>query len=304
MPAPILVSLRDATVVGRFHLMRAVRSRSAVVLCFAVALVHMGGAWVFREILRTMENGAAQALGVPTTDRPGSMLSVLRDRDDFRRMMQEMVPDPSLLEWAMNLPYLSLGHFWIALGALPFLAAAAGAETFSEDIKTRALRYEIVRTGRLEVLGGRFLGQAMLVFLAVLVANTGTWVIAMATMVEQPPVRQMATLLAFTPRLCAWSLPFLGLGVACSMLTANVNTARSLALGVTVSTFVAWGFLESRRADLLGPLEIPLGQLLPQRHMLALWDPGLGWLAPSAILVVFGGVLASSTFPLFARRNL
>jgi ABC-type transport system involved in multi-copper enzyme maturation permease subunit len=298
------VSLRDTVVVGRFHLMRAVRSRSAVVLCLALTTIHMGGAWVFTKILSGLENSAAQALGVPATDRPGAMLGVLRDRDEFRRLIGGMLPDPSLLEWALDLPYLSIGHFWIALGTLPFLAAAAGAEVLSGDIKNRSLRYEVVRTGRLEIVGGRFLGQALLIFLAVLVANSGTWIMAMTAMVDQPPVRQMATLMAFTPRLCAWSLPFLGLGIACSMLTSTTNTARALALGGTVATFVAFSFLHSRDAKILDPFVVPLRRLLPQSQMLALWDSGLGWLAPSAILVVFGGVMALSTYPLFARRNL
>ncbi len=304
MAGGFFVSVRDALVVARFHLMKAVRTRSAAVLSIALLVVHMGGAWVFTEILKAMENSAATALRVPTTDRPGAMLDVLRDREDFRELIGGLLPDPSLMEWALNLPYLSIGHFWIALGTLPFLAAAAGAEVLSGDIKNRSLRYEVVRTGRLEVVAGRFVGQALLVFLAVLVANAGTWVMAMVAMVEQPAVAQMSTLLSFTPRLCAWSLPFLGLGIAASMLTANPNTARALALGGTVGSFIGWGFLSSREADLLGAFAVPLRQLLPQSQMLALWDAGMGWLAPAGILVVFGVVTTLAAFPLFLRRNL
>ncbi len=304
MTAPFLVSMRDTLVVGRFHLMKAVRTRSAAVLSIALVVVHMGGAWIFTEILKAMENSAADALRVPTTDRPGAMLGVLRDREDFRDLIAGLLPDPSLLEWALNLPYLSIAHFWIALGTLPFLAAAAGSEVLSADIKNRSLRYEVARTGRLEVVGGRFLGQALLVFVAVLIANSGTWIMAMVAMVEQPAVRQMSTLLAFTPRLCAWSLPFLGIGIAASMLTANPNTARVLALGATVATFVGWGFVNSRQGEALGVFLVPLRQLLPQSWMFALWDSGPGWIAPSAVLLVFGGVLTLATYPFFARRNL
>ena len=304
MIASFSVSVRDTLVVGRFHLMRAVRSRSAIVLCLVMAIVHMGGAWVFTQILKAMENSAAAALRVPATDRPGAMLSVLRERDDFRDFIGGLIPDPALLEWALNLPYLSVGHFWIALGTLPFLAAAAGSEVLSGDIKNRSLRYEVVRTGRLEVVCGRFLGQALLIFLAVLVANAGTWIMAMTAMVEQPAVRQIVTLLSFTPRLCAWSLPFLGIGVAASMITSNTNAARAMALTATIATFVAWGYLTARGSNDLGVLVVPLTQVLPQSQMLALWDSGLGWLVPSSILAIFGGVLSLSTFPIFARRNL
>jgi ABC-type transport system involved in multi-copper enzyme maturation permease subunit len=304
MAGSFFVSVRDTAVVARFHLMKSVRTRAAAVLCIALVLVHMGGAWVFTEILKAMENSAAEALRVPTTDRPGAMLSVLRDRDDFRDLITGMLPDPSLLEWALNLPYLSIGHFWIALGTLPFIAAAAGSEVLSADISNRSLRFEVVRTGRLEVVAGRFLGQALLVFLAILVANTGTWVMAMVAMVEQPAVAQMATLLAFTPRLCAWALPFLGLGIGASMLTANPNTARVLALSGTVATFIAWGFLQGSKAESLGALRPALDLLFPQSQMLALWDAGFGWVAPAAILVVFGVAVTVAAFPLFARRNL
>lgn len=265
----------------------------------------MGGAWIFIEILKQMENAAAVALKVPTTDRPGAMLEVLKGRDDFQSLMNGLLPDSSLMEWAMGLPYLSIGHFWVALGLLPFIAAAAGSEVLSGDIKSRALRFETVRTGRLEIVAGRFLGQAALVFAAVLLANLGTWTMAMVAMVEQPVVAQMVTLLEFTPRLCAWSLPFLGLGVTCSMVTSNPNVARVLALGGTVGTFVASGVLEIPDVQEFLGLTLPIFELvLPQSQMLALWDVGFGWVVPSLILVVFGGVATMLGFPLFARRNL
>jgi len=301
-----LNSLRDTFVVGRFHLMRSLRTRSALLLCLALTTASMGGAWVFVQVLHQFESATARALMVPETSKPGAMYSALQEREEFIEFMTEIVKSPERLEWAFSLPFLSITHFWLLLGILPFLAAAAGSEVLTGDVKDRSLRYEILRTGRIEVVMGRFLGQLALVFVAVIVASLGTWVIAMTCMIQQDPIQQMASLLTMAPRLCAWSVPFLGAGVAISQIAGSPNGSRALAIGATIFSFIGWGVLQSRWG-----LDLPLGMfrhlvepLFPQEYMFGLWGAGFAWLQPAGLFVLFGLVAAVSTFPLFARRKL
>jgi len=301
-----LSSLRDTFVVSRFHLVRSLRTRSAVLLCLALTTMAMGGAWVFTRVLGEFENAAAQALGVPPTHKPGAMYAVLQEREHFIKFMTEIVNSADRVEWAFSLPFLSVTHFYLLLGTLPFLAAAAGAEVLAGDVKDRSLRYEILRTGRIELVMGRFLGQLLLVFVAVMVASTGTWVIAMTCMVEQDPLLQMSTLLALAPRLCAWSVPFLGLGVAFSQVAGTLNGARAMAIGMTILSFIGWGTLHSPgllKYD-LGVLRHVLEALLPQEYMLDLWGAGSGWLASAAVLLLLGTSAAVLFLPYFNRRKL
>lgn len=301
-----LTSLRDTAVVARFHLMRSLRTRSAVLLCLALTTASTGGAWVFVQVLLQFESAAARALGVPVTTKPGAMYTVLQEREEFVNFMREVVKSADRVEWAFSLPFLSVTHFWLLLGMVPFLAAAAGAEVLAGDVKDRSLRYEVLRSGRLEVVMGRFLGQLLLVFVAVIVASLGTWTIAMTCMIHQDPVLQMSSLLALAPRLCAWSVPFLGVGVAFSQIAGTMNGARALAIGTTIVTFVAFGTLNSPwgRDLRLGFFRHVIEPLLPQEYMLALWGPGSSWLLPAGLLLLLGLGAAVATFPLFARRKL
>jgi len=298
-----LQSLRDVALVARWWIARSVRTRSAAALVLIYALMEAGGAWVFTRILLAMEQGLADTLRVPRTRKPGAMLDVLADRGQLRDLLGGMVGDGAAVEWALQLPVLSSYTFWLALGVVPFLACAAGAEAISPDIADRSLRYELVRTGRLELVAGRFAGQALLVGLGLAFGAVGVWIVAMTCMVDQPAIAQATSLLMFAPRLWFWSLPWLGLGIACSQLSGTTNFSRTLALGATVGVMVAYGtitWLATNYWPLLGDLVLPI---LPHTYSLGLWGPGFGWGTEALVLTALGLVAALSTYPLFARRN-
>jgi len=297
------VSLRDTALVARWWLARSIRTRGAIALILVFTLVATGGAWIFTRILLEMERAAAAALHVPSTDKPGAMLDVLKERGDLTEVVQGLIGDPALAEWAMNLPILTIYSFWIALFTVPFLAAAAGAEAISPDIRDRTLRYELVRTGRLELVMGRFAGQALLIAVGLAAASAGVWIVAMIGMVQQPPLLQAVTLAAFLPRLWLWSLPWLGMGVGCSQLRGAVNWCRTLALGAAVGLWIAYGLTKyelAPRVPWLGDLLLPA---MPPNWQSSLWGPGVDWVLPGLLLGVMGCVATLLTFPLFARRN-
>lgn len=300
-----LTSLRDALAVASFHVRRARRTRTLLALCVVYVLTAGGVAWIFRTVVHEMEKAAAEVLRVPQTDTPGAMIDTLRTQDDFRRMMEGLIPDPQLLDWAMDLPVLTVSHFWMALGLLPFLAAAAGSEVLAPSVHDRSLRFELVRTGRLELVYGRWLGQAALVALATALSVVGPLFIGAVFMVEQPLGRSLQVLVAMTPPLVAWTLPFLGLGVAASQLTTNTNFARILALGTATATWIFYGLSQSARVQERVPVLVDLvSPLLPQSYMADLWGPGAGWLTSGGILLGLGLAFALLGYPRFARRNV
>ncbi|MCP4868436.1 MAG: hypothetical protein GY898_06935 [Proteobacteria bacterium] len=298
-----LQSLRDVALVARWWLARSVRTRSAGALVLIYTLLLAGGAWMFTKFIHSMELTLANTLRVPPTKKPGAMLDTLKERGELKELLQGMIEDPAAVEWAIQLPVLSTFTFWMGLGAVPFLACAAGAEAISPDIRDRSLRYELVRTGRLELVAGRFLGQAFLVGLGLAFGCAGVWIVAMTGMVDQPPAEQATSLMLFAPRLWVWSLPWLGLGIACSQLSGTVNFTRTLALGGTVGVMIVFGITQWLSDDywpILGDLVLPI---LPHSYSLGLWGPGFGWAGEALILAAMGLVWALVTYPLFARRN-
>jgi hypothetical protein len=299
-----LASIRDTLIVARFHLRRALRTRSALGLCLVYSLVTTSGAWIFTRVLLELEKQVARMLMVPEVSKPGTMLDTLRERGDLAEMFGDFLDEPGQVAWALDQPFLTVAHFWICLGAMPFLAAAAGAETVSPSIRNRAIRFESLRTGRLELVAGRFVGQAVLIGVALFLAIGGTWIVAMVAMTNQPPLLQLTSLMAITPRIWVWSLPYLGLGLACSQLFANVNFARSMALAGIVFGWILWGVLHSYWMRDLGWITDLIAPLMPHDYALNLWGPGWAWTSSGAILVAIGLAATLAAYPLFRRRNL
>ncbi len=297
-------SLRDVALITRFHLLRAVRSRALMAFWALYLLVVTGADWLFTRILLEFEQKAARALGVPETDRPGAMLETLRGNGDLQELFSGLFSDADAVDRALNTPFLAVIHLWIGIGVLPFLAAAAGAETLSGDLRDRTLRFEVVRTGRMEIVGGRFFGQAITVIVAVVASVIGTVIVGAFAMVDQDLWALVLALGRDCPALAAWALPWVGLGVSCSSLTRAPAVARALAPSAVFAAWVAWGLLEAPFASKLGWGREVLGQTLPQAWLSPLLRGGWDGLVAGLILGCMGVAAAFLSWPVFRRRDL
>ena len=155
----MLVSIRDMLHIAFFQVIRAIRTRTILFLSIIYLLLSTGTAWITRGLVHQLEIQAANTLRVPQTKTPGAMIETLRQQESFRSMISSMIPDSDMLEWALSLPVLTIFHFWMSLIFLPFIVTVIGAEVISPSINDRSLRYEVLRTGRLELIFGRFLGR-------------------------------------------------------------------------------------------------------------------------------------------------
>jgi len=301
----VLTSLRDTALVARYELLRNLRTWRAIALCALYLAGTAGGAYIFTRGLHAMETAAAMALKVPATDKPGVMTETLRERGDLERLVSEMVSDDDvvvarILEW----PLLTWFHLWLAMLLIPFLAVTTAAECIAVDLHSRALRYECVRTGRLEFVFGRFLGQALLMTAASLLAVGGTWAVGMTCMVGNEPIGLLLSLLSITPLVLGLTLPFLGIGAAFSQLTGSANVARVMGLITVVASWILMGIAESFDDGdwwwFWGTFEMAL----PQEWMWKLWQPLPIWPMGVGVLVLLGVTFAAAGLPLFARRDL
>ena len=298
-------SVRDTIYIAYFHILRAIRTRTMLFLFVVYLLISGGMAWFGRAIIHEFEKQTADTLMVPQTKTPGAMMETLRTQDNFHRMISGMVPDAELVEWAMTLPVLTIFHYWISLFVLPFIVAIIGAEMISPSIKDRSLRYELLRTGRLELVMGRFLGQRLLIGVGTLLACIAPIIVGEFFMVQQPFFKTVWVLFSFVPKLFIWSLPFLAVGIALSMITQITNLARILALSSVAGSWILYGFLlhHDQQGDYPFLVAV-MSPIIPQYHGTALWLPSWDWLLSGSILLTMSIVYCMTGYPLFARRNL
>ena len=299
-----MTSLRDTLLVARFEVLRAIRSWQALAVIVLYVVSSAGATRIFVNLLQFLEGGLADTLGVPRTDYPGALLAELVHQERFVEVIAGMVGDPTLVDGVLAWPVLAIFHLWLGFALVPYLAATTSAESISVDLRTRALRFELMRTGRLELVLGRFAGQAALTAVAIGLSVLGTWTIAMGFMVAQPPLLLLAALAWVSIRTWALSLPYIGIGIAASQWTSSPAWARVLAVIGTSLTWALYGLATWGEGGELWPLWDALALVLPQGWMLGLWLPTPHWLVPCAYFAALGVATTGLGYVRFAWRDV
>lgn len=280
MTPSIFMSLRDVGLVARFELLRAIRTWQGLAVIVLYVIASMGTTYLFISALGEVEHELATSLGVPQTETPGAMLDVVIKDESFRQFIGALIGDESLVDNVLKWSPITTIHLWTNLLMVPFLATFVSADAISVDLRSRALRFELLRTGRLELVSGRFLGQAILCGVAGLFAAMGAGAVALLAMVGNDPLWLAVGLVWAAWRSWVFGLPFLGLGLAMSQLTASPAWARILALVGTAGSWIAYGLLQWTMHTKLGWLVAPLAGLFPQTWMRLLWEGGgSAWVA-------------------------
>ena len=303
-------SVRDILLVARFEVMRAIRTWRAMALFLMYGIASGGGAYTFTRILLAMENALAVEMGSPKVRVPGAMLGELMQRDSFRSFLSFMVGSDTVMERILDVPVLAVCHLALCFALTPFFAAGASAECISIDMGSRALRFEVLRTGRLELVSGRYVGQMILTGLAIALSVPIVWGIGLIYMTGNDPVELGGWLAWLSIRAWAFGMPFIGLGVAASQLTTSPAWARVMAIGATLLTWVTYTVFnglarwESQAND--GEwvwLYDAITNLLPQGWMHLTWSP-TSWPLAAGLFATVGVALMLAGYAYFARRDL
>lgn len=297
-------SLRDTLLVARFEVLRAVRTWQALALVAVYVVAMSGGAYTFIEALGAIEGKIAEGMGVPVTRWPGTLAEELRNSEQIGEMLSFLTGDPEVGRRLREVPLLALFLLWEGVGLVPFLAATTASEALAGDVRSRAIRFEAQRTGRAELVLGRFLGQLFLMGVASVIAVAAVGGLGLGLMAKQDPFALGAALVAYGARVVLFAVPFVGLGVSLSALTASPAWARLGAILVTAASWIAYGLCQVPTdgwTAVLADLVLPL---LPQHQISALWRGGTDLALAAVVLVALGlGALGLGLWR-FSSRDL
>lgn len=299
-----LTSLKDIALVARFELLRNLKTLRALALIMIYLLATGGSAFIFTRVLLSMENNLAAMLKVPKTEVPGAMIQEVVKDGAFKDVLSRMVGGEAYIDYVLNWPVLVIFHVWIGTLFIPFLAASTSAESIVLDTSSRAARFECLRTGRVEFVSGRLLGQLFLMMIATVFSVLATFTVGMVYMVGNDPVGLMTGLLGVTPRIWAVALPFLGIGIFASQVAPGVNMARVIALGTVAFTWFLTGLATLSLENGGSAAWDVLLQVMPQSYMDGLWAPFPAWAGTSGWLAVLGIAAMGLGLPYFLRRDL
>ncbi len=297
-------SLIDTALIARFELLRAIRSWTALAIVLMYLIANVGGAYVFIRALGQLETTMAEQLHVASTQWPGAMTEQLRKSKQLMDMFDTFVGNHTTAASLIERPFLAVYQLWQGFVLIPFLAATAAAESIASDVRTRAIRFEVIRTGRAEVVAGRMLGQIGLCVVATCVSLCGVWILGLSIMAPQDPFALAWGLLDLGLRAVIFAVPFTGLGIAASELTASPAWARVLALGGTAASWVVYWILSAMHEAPWTTVADVLLPVMPQSWLQGLWQPGMGLWVSTAACLGLGAVVAALGFARFVRRDL
>lgn len=228
--------------------------------------------------------------------RPAGRLAGSSDSPGPAALLDELLGFNLLERW----PAPEMAAWWVAaLYALPFVAVLTGADQIASDRARGTLRYLVLRVSRLQVLLGRFLGQALLM-LAMVLATGLSSVVVVALERAHAVSDALASVPAATLAIWLTLLPWVALMALVSALSSTPGQATRYAVILWVVLSIASGWLARRFPDVA-----LVDHLLPGSSVRALYaHTGQSALAAASIGVVQALVLLTLAAVVMRRRDL
>ena len=284
----------------------AIRSRRALVLLvlyLGASLLCMNGTI---SVLGRMEKELAVVLQLPDSDETGVVSASLWKSKPFNRLVRSVVGESPVLDDISGRHPVELIYAWFVFLCAPLLTVLVAGTRVSEDLRSGAVRYMLVRETRLEWSVGKYLGQALMIAVALVVSAMGAAVVAFCRLPSGTAVSLFLPLLNWGLRAWIYSLAWLGLALGLSHLTRSPGRATSLgivAIGLLgalppvmdfLHTFHGWpSFLTHLRG------------LVPAGAEMSLWRfSAVPLLSGSFHLVILGLTYLMAGAAFFCRRDV
>lgn len=296
---------RNVGVVARQELADTLQSRRAVV----ILVLYLAGAMLachgFISALHRLETQISETLRLAPSSEPGVVLDALWKSRQFRDMVTHLIGDKAVAMQVLMMPPVALVYGWLAFTFTPLLIMFTASSRIAEEVGSGAARFTMMRTSRLSWCLGKFLGQALLLVLALMLSVIGAWSMARFRLSGFDGLATASAMMLLGAKAWLYGLAFIGLALAVSQVTMQAYLAMAVGFGVWIaSSFLAigaqyWGGDGWRRLWTLG------GLLVPQGHRLDLWRTDLPHVLPAAFfLVALAFVYLGSGHLRFARRDL
>ena len=289
-----------------FELSAAVRTRRAlvlVVLYLATSLLGMSGAI---SALGKMEEQLADILHVERVEgRSGVVSAALWKSKPFQRLARGVVGDSPVYDDIVGKHPAELIYAWIVFLAVPFLSVLVASRRVADDVKSGAAKYVLQRGTRLEWTLGKYIGQALLMLVGLLLGAFAAWGVAVWRL-------SGADLPALLPAMVVWSLKawflslaWLGIALGISHLFKSGSKADLASVAALVAFAVLPRVLAAYAdSPVWSHLQV-LSRVFPSTIEDSLWRASFLPVADAALWLVFVGLFwLSIGHAVFAGRDV
>ena len=284
----------------------AIRSRRALVLLvlyLGAALLCMNGTI---SVLGRMEKELAEVLQLPDSGETGVVSASLWKSKPFNELVRSVVGESPVLDDISGRHPVELIYAWFVFLCAPLLTVLVAGTRVSEDLRSGAVRYMLVRETRLEWSVGKYLGQALMIAVALVVSAMGAAVVAFCRLSSGTAASLFLPLLNWGLRAWVYSLAWLGLALGISHLTRSPGRATALGI-VAIGLFGALPPVMDFLCAFMGAPDAltHLRMLVPAGAETSLWRfSAAPLLSGSFHLVILGLTYLMAGAAFFCRRDV
>jgi len=292
--------------VAATELSLAVRSRRALVVTLLFVVVAAFVMYGTVSAFAAMEREVLSALGLPASDTPGSVTTVLWKSKPFMRIADHLVGDSLVFADIRGRHPIVLAYALFLFQVVPLLTLLVTSSRVAEDLRSGAARYWLVRVTRTEWSLGKFAGEAMMLACAMAVGCLSAWTVVFCRLPGTAGVALLPELFDWTVRAWAYAFGWLGLFLGVSHVARSGGKATAFAILALMAT-AAWRPFVRAWVPETGPLAVfgQLELLVPSSAQAALWRRTAGPLAFGLVhLTALSFLYLSLGATVFRRRDV
>ena len=282
----------------------AVRSRRALVILVLYLLSAVFCMMGTITMLGKMEAELAKVLQLPESERTGVVSVTLWKSKPFQRMIKAGVKNDLVYNDIAGRHPAELVYAWFAFMCAPLLAVLVAGNRVADDLKSGAVRYAIVRVTRLEWTLGKYVGQILMVAIALAASAIGAWLVAVFRLSGIGTFELLPAMFVWGARAGLYALAWIGLALGISHVTRSGSRATALGL-VAVALCAAWpNILEYFAGKFDWPWLCHFDALVPSSAEMSLWRSSFVPLfTGGAHLLALGLAYLMLGHAVFARRD-
>lgn len=282
----------------------AVRSRRALVMMCLYLLFGVCCMYTSTSALGKMERELASVLKLPETEKAGVVSATLWKSQPFRKLVKAAVRDDLVYRAIEGRHPAELIYAWFAFFCAPLLVVLVAGNRVAEDLGSGAVRYAIVRCTRMEWTMGKYLGQAGMIGVSLVVGAIGAWTVAVFRLSGVDALKLLPSMVGWGLKAWLCSLSWLGLAMGISHVTKSGSRATGLGLLAMVAMLALPGIL-ALNADYF---ELPwlknFEVISPSSATRGLWRNTFTPIAAAAIhLIMLGMGFLTLGHEVFSRRD-
>lgn len=297
--------LRSVLIVARHELAEGVRTRRAIVVLILYLAGSVAATNGFISALNRIEDQVSDMLALAPEASTGAVADALWESPRFRDMITALVKDPEVARALFAVPPIALIYGWLAFTFTPILVMLTTSSRIADEVGSGSARLVFLRTQRQAWVLGKFMGQSLVVILALILSVIGAWVTARLRMDGLDGGAAAAGMIVFAGKAWIFSLAFVGLALGVSQVTRHANLATAIGFLAWIGMRILAWTAGRMQGGGVRELWYVVHMMTPHGHWVDLWRPDIAHIVSATLfLAALGFVYLFAGHAVLSRKDL